>query len=289
MELENDKWVPTDASVSRRTLVSGLIGAGFALAVSPVEASYVQTSPDGLDAGMKTFKCADNVEMNVYVAHPKGAKKAPVIVIIQEIFGLHEHIQDVCRRFAKLGFYAVAPNLYQRQGDATKDPMSSIMADIVSKVPDAQVMSDVDSLMDWVGKQKQADAKKAGITGFCWGGRVVWLACAHGTRFKAGAAWYGRLDGNRTALTPTQPLDIATKLKAPVLGLYGAKDGGIPLTQIDAMKAVLPKTGISGEFVVYPEAGHGFHADYRPSYRADDAADGVKRLVAHFAKNGVKA
>ena len=149
MELEHDKWIPTDASVSRRTLVSGLIGAGFALAVSPVEASYVQTSPDGLDVGMKTFKCADNVEMNVYVAHPKGAKKAPVIVIIQEIFGLHEHIQDVCRRYAKLGFYAVAPNLYQRQGDATKAPMSSIMADIVSKVPDAQVMGDIDSLMDW--------------------------------------------------------------------------------------------------------------------------------------------
>ena len=289
MELENDKWVPTDASVSRRTLVSGLIGAGFAVAVSPVEGCYVQTSPDGLDAGMKTFKCADNLEMNVYVAHPKGAKKAPVIVIIQEIFGLHEHIQDVCRRFAKAGYLAIAPQLYARQGDPSQyTDIAKLMAEVVSKVPDAQVMADLDGAVQWA-TANGGDAARMGITGFCWGGRITWLYAAHGP-VKAGVAWYGRLVGQASELTPKHPVEIAPILKAPVLGLYGEKDTGIPLDTIDKMKAALasgsPQAKAS-EFVVYPDAPHAFHADYRASYRKEAAEDGWKRALAWFKTHGV--
>ena len=275
-------------NVTRRSLVKGVIGVGFALAVSPIEATVLQTGTDGIDVGLRVFPASNGHEMSAYVAFPVGVKRAPVIVVIQEIFGLHEHIQDVVRRFARLGFFAVAPNLYQRQGDATKAPMNRLMSDIVAKVPDAQVFADLDTLMEWVGKQPQANHKRAAITGYCWGGRIVWLACARSKSFRAGAAWYGRLDGARTEMTPLQPVDIATKLKAPVLGLYGGQDLGIPQTQIDSMKALLPPTGVSGEFIIYPEAGHGFHADYRPSYRAADAKDGVTKMLAHFAKNGVK-
>jgi len=212
----------------------------------------------------------------------------PVVLVVQEIFGVHEHIKDVCRRFAKEGYCAVAPELYARQGDVSKyTDYKQIFAEVVSKVPDAQVMSDLDAAVAWAAKSGSGDAARVGVTGFCWGGRITWLYAAHSAVLKAGVAWYGRLVGAATPLQPRYPIDVAAELKAPVLGLYGGQDQGIPLADVEKMRAALAAAKQPSEIHVYPDAPHGFHADYRPSFREADARDAWRRCLEWFRKNGV--
>ncbi len=291
-----DALVPgrtTDAGASRRTALRVALGAGFgvgyAAAALPVAAqTAVQTPADGLVAG-KVEIDVGGFKLPAFRAAPEGKTGLPVVLVIQEIFGVHEYIADVCRRFARAGYLAIAPELFVRQGDPSQiAEVSKLMSEIVSKVPDAQVMGDLDATVKWAGAHG-GDLARVGITGFCWGGRITWLYAAHGP-VKAGVAWYGRLVGQASDLTPKHPVDIAPILKAPVLGLYGEKDSGIPLDTVDKMKAAL-KTGSAAakasEFVVYPDAPHAFHADYRPSYRKEAAEDGWKRALAWFKTHGV--
>ncbi len=282
-----DSLVP-GLPLSRRTFVGGSLAAGFALAVQPaLGQSVVVTPADGLVAGEITVQAPDGVALKAYRAQPAGKGPFPTVLVVQEIFGVHEYIRDVCRRLARQGYQAIAPNLFQRQGDpAGIDSVADILAKVVSKVPDAQVLADLDATAAWAAANG-GDAARLGITGFCWGGRITWLYAAHNPKLKAGVAWYGRLTGVASAMTPQHPIDVVDKISAPVLGLYGAKDQGIPVSDVDDMRADLAKAGKRAEFVVYPDAGHAFHADYRPSYRAADAADGWGRLLAWFKASGL--
>ena len=271
----------------RRGFLKVALGTGFAVAALPVVAqNVIRTDATGLVSGTILVKIGGQ-DVPVYAAQPEGKTGLPVILVISEIFGVHEHIADMARRFAKQGYLALAPDLFVRQGDATKAPsMPELMKNIVGKTPDAQVMSDLDAIVDWA-RQNGGDTARLGITGFCWGGRITWLYAAHNPAVKAGVAWYGRLVGDSTPLTPQHPVDIAPALKAPVLGLYGAKDTGISQESIATMKAALAKGTSKSEFVVYPDSGHAFNADYRPSYVAADARDGYARCLAWFKANGV--
>jgi len=264
--------------------VTGL-AAGFALAVQPVSAQTIHTDTNGLTAGEVQIPTADG-HIPGYRAMPAKGKTFPVVLVVQEIFGVHEHIKDVCRRFAKRGYLAIAPELYARQGDVSKVADISQIMPIVSQVPDAQVMSDLDAAVAFAAKSGHGDTKRLGITGFCWGGRIVWLYAAHNAHLKAGVAWYGRLVGNTDPLHPQNPMDLAAQVKAPILGLYGGQDQGITQDSIAQMRGKLQAAHKPCEIVVYPDAGHGFHADYRPSYNAKDAADGDKRLYAWFKQHG---
>ena len=279
----------TERGASRRTALKAAIGVGYAAATLPIAAqTAIKTSADGLKAGPVKFK-VNGFDVPAYAAAPTGKTGLPVVLVIQEIFGVHEYIADTCRRFAKAGYLAIAPELYARQGDPRAYPdIPKLQAEVVSKVPDAQVMADLDGALGYAAANG-GDIGEAAITGFCWGGRIVWLYAATG-KVKAGVAWYGRLVGQAGELTPRHPIDLAGELKAPVLGLYGAKDQGIPLDTVDKMKAALA-TGTpaakASQFIVYPEAGHAFHADYRPSYLAGPAEDGWNRALAWFKANGV--
>ena len=271
---------------TRREFVITTLAAGFALAVRPVSAQTITTDAGGLEAGEVKIPAADGT-IPAYRAMPATGGPFPVVLVVQEIFGVHEHIKDVCRRFAKLGHMAVAPELYARQGDvAHMTDMNEIATKVVAKVPDAQVMSDLDAAANWAEQSGKGDVGKLGITGFCWGGRIVWLYAAHNPRVKAGVAWYGRLVGQATDLTPTYPLDVAPVLKAPVLGLYGGADAGIPAETVEQMRAALQAAGSPSQIVLYPDTPHGFHADYRPSYRKEQAQDGWKRLQEWLKKYG---
>jgi carboxymethylenebutenolidase len=225
-----------------------------------------------------------------YVAQPAGKTNLPIVLVVQEIFGVHEYIADTARRFAKEGYLAIAPELYARQGDPTQyGAIAELIAQVVNKVPDAQVMADLDGMVKWAAANG-GDANKVAVTGFCWGGRITWLYAAHSKAVKAGVAWYGRLVGQASELTPKHPIDLAASLNGPVLGLYGAADTGIPLDTVDKMKAALKEGSAAAkksEFVVYPDAPHAFHADYRPSFRKEPAEDGWKRAIAWFKANGV--
>ena len=260
---------------------------GYAAAVRPIAGSTViHTDSAGLEAGPVTI-ASGTFEMPAYRAQPQGGANLPVLLVVSEIFGLHEHIADVARRFAKQGYLALAPDLFIRQGDALKEPnVADLIKNIVSKTPDADVMADLDATVAWA-KANGGNTDKLGITGFCWGGRITWLYAAHNPRVKAGVAWYGRLLGDSNNITPRHPIDIAPTLKAPVLGLYGAKDQGIPLESIEKMKAALAQGSSKSTFVVYPNSGHAFHADYRPSYVEADAKDGWSRALAWFKAHGV--
>jgi len=284
---EHTKQVATP-EISRRQFVVTSLAVGFAAAVRPLQAATVVTTDTvGLSAG-EVMIPAGGTEIPGYRAMPVGAKRAPVVVVVQEIFGVHEHIQDVCRRLAKLGYLAVAPSLYARQGDVSKmTDIQKIVSEVVSRVPDAQVMADLDATVAWADGSGEGDTAKLGITGFCWGGRIVWLYAAHSARLKAGVAWYGRLTGVRNEFQPTSPIDVVEALRAPVLGLYGGADQGIPLSDVEKMRAALKAAHKASEIVVYPDAPHGFHADYRPSYRPEAAKDGWRRLQEWFKKNGV--
>ena len=289
IEQDFDSLTPT-RDFSRRDFVRTSVGSGFAAAVLPVVAqTTIKTDTNGLIAGEVTVPVGD-FKMPAYRAAPAGKANAPVVLVVSEIFGVHEHIADVARRFAKAGYFAVAPELFVRQGDAgSYGEIAKLMAEVISKVPDAQVMGDLDAANAWA-KSQGADTGKLAITGFCWGGRITWLYNAHSPSVKAAVAWYGRLVGASSAVTPAHPVDLTAKLNGPVLGLYGGADSGIPLDTIDKMKAALATGSAAAkksEFVVYPEAPHAFNADYRPSYRKEAAEDGWKRCLAWFKANGI--
>lgn len=270
---------------TRREFVVTTLAAGFALAVQPISAQTITTDANGLVAGEVKIPVAGG-EIPAYRAMPAKGKSFPVVLVVQEIFGVHEHIKDICRRFAKLGHMAIAPELYARQGDVSKLSDFNEIRKIVSQVPDAQVMSDLDAAVEYAKKSGSGNAAKLGITGFCWGGRIVWLYAAHNPNLKAGVAWYGRLVGQPNELQPKHPIDVAAQVKAPVLGLYGGKDTGIPLDTIEKMREAVKAAGGKSEIIVYPEAGHGFHADYRPGYNKEAAQDGWRRLQEWFKKYG---
>ena len=276
-----------DEGVDRRVFLKAAVGSGFAAATLPVAAqTLIKTDITGLSTGDHLI-VINGQEVPVYRAQPEGKINPPVILVISEIFGVHEHIKDVARRFAKQGYMAVAPDLFVRAGDAGSVPnIADLMRDIVGKTPDAQVMSDLDTVVNWAA-QRGGDTERLGITGFCWGGRITWLYAAHNPKVKAGVAWYGRLVGDATPNSPKHPVDIAQNLKTPVLGLYGGKDTGILLESVNRMKAELAKGNSKSEFVVYPDAGHAFHADYRPSFNEADAKDGWRRALDWFRNHGV--
>jgi carboxymethylenebutenolidase len=276
----------TKTALTRREFVVTTLATGFALAVQPVSAQTITTDTNGLIAGEVKIPVADG-QIPAYRAMPDKGASFPVVLVVQEIFGVHEHIKDMCRRFAKLGQVAIAPEMYARQGDVSKiTNINEIISTVVSKVPDAQVMSDLDATAAWAKRYSKGDVNKLAITGFCWGGRIVWLYATHNPQLKAGVAWYGRLVGPPDDLHPAHPVDIAAKLKAPVLGLYGGKDQGIPQDTIEKMRAAVKTAGGKSEIIVYPDAGHGFNADYRPGYDKTAAQDGFRRLQEWFKKYG---
>lgn len=270
---------------SRREFVMSALAGGFAAAVVPVSAQTITTDSKGLSAGEVKIKVADG-EMPAYRAMPAGGKNLPTVLVVQEIFGVHEHIKDVCRRFAKEGYLAIASELYARQGDVSKLKEIGEIFAVVNKVPDAQVMSDLDATAAWAAKNG-GNADKMAVTGFCWGGRITWMYAAHNPKLKAGVAWYGGLVRPATDMTPKHPIDIAATLKVPVLGLYGGADTGIPADTVEKMRDALKAANSASEIVVYADTPHGFHADYRPSYRPTEANDGWKRLMGWFMKYGV--
>lgn len=282
---------------SRRDFLAGSVASGFALAAQPVCAqTMVQTDTFDLFARMTSIP-TENGEIPAYMAMPATMRAAinpavssvPIVIVVQEIFGVHEHIKDVCRRFAKAGYMAVAPELFYRQGDVSKlKDNKEIFAQVVSKVPDWQVMRDIDATVRWA-ERNGGNRYKLGITGFCWGGRITWMYTAHNDYVKAGVAWYGRLVGDKNAMTPRHPVDVAANIRAPVLGLYGGDDAGIPQKTVDQMNAELKKRLMTDpSFIhVYPNTPHAFHADYRPSYREKEAWDGWDRCIAWFKKHGV--
>ncbi len=286
--MDKEEGLAHGIRMGRRAFVMTLV-SGFTLATGPLNAATIVTDTDGLDAGEVTIPVADG-KIPGYRARPKGKADAPVILVVHEVFGVHEHIRDICRRFAKLGYYAIAPSLYARFGDPGKYDMAhamDLMKDIVSKVPDDEVMSDLDSTVAFA-KNEGADTARLGITGFCWGGRIVWLYSAHNHDVKAGVAWYGPLAGQDSPLRPHTAIELASEVKAPVLGLYAGLDKNITAADIDAMKKALAASGNTASRIdVFPDAQHGFLADYRPSYNEADAKEGWSRALAWFKANGV--
>lgn len=284
----------TEEGATRRTALKVALGAGYAAAAMPIMAQTAITTPsEGLTTGQEIYDVAGST-VPFYYAQPYGKTNLPVVLVVHEIFGVHAHIADVCRRFAKAGYLAIAPELFARQGDPSSyTDIGKLLSELVSKVPDEQVMDDLDGALQWAA-DNGGDTRRVGITGFCWGGRITWLYCAHNPAIKAGVAWYGRLTDAANAMTPKHPIDLAPALKVPVLGLYGGKDSGIPLATVDAMKKALAAEAAKGnqaakasDFVVYPEAGHAFHADYRASYVKAAAEDGFQRALAWFKAKGV--
>ena len=279
-----------ESSFNRRRFCVTALGAGFALAVQPALAqSAITTDSQGLFVGEVKIPVGDG-EMLAYRAAPQGALSAPLVLVVSEIFGVHEYMRDVCRRLAKLGYFAVAPELFARQGDQRSiASIPEIQQKITSRTPDAQVMADLDAALAWAEKAG-GDGKRVAITGFCWGGRIAWLYAAHQPRLRAGAAWYGRLVGASNEFTPRHPGSLANELKAPVLGLYGGLDSGIPLETVEAMEAALKDGSDAAQassIHVYDNAPHAFHADYRPSYRKEEAEDAWRRMLAWFREKGV--
>ena len=280
----------TEAGATRRTALKSALGVGFAASVLPVMAqTVIKTPTDGLTVGEVTID-VKGYKMPAYRAMPAGKTNLPVVLVLSEVFGVHEHIADVANRFARVGYLAIAPELFVRQGDAQSyGEVAKLIAEVVSKVPDAQVMGDLDATIAWAGANG-GDVQRVGVTGFCWGGRQTWLYAAHSKSIKAGVAWYGRIVGAQNELTPRNPIDIAGQLNGPVLGLYGEADTGIPLDGVEKMKAALAAGNAASkasQFVVYKDAPHAFHADYRPSYRKEAADDGWKRCLAWFKQHGV--
>ena len=270
----------------RKFIATATLATGFAIAVPPILAQVINTDNQGLIAGEVKIPVQDG-KIPAYRAMPARGNSFPIVLVIQEIFGVHEHLQDICRRFAKLGYLAIAPELFIRQGDVSKLSSIDEIRPIVAKVPDGQVLSDLDATVNWAVKSCRGNAERLGITGFCWGGRITWLYAAHNPQVKAGVAWYGRLVGDATEITPKHPIDIASTLKTPVLGLYGGKDTGIPIDTVEQMRSRLQSGSSQSEIIVYPDAPHAFFADYRPSYRETEAKEGWQRLQAWFKKYGV--
>ena len=276
--------------LTRRGFVRSAVGSGFAAAVLPVAAETIRTDSSGLSAGEVTIASGE-FKLPAYRAMPTGKTGLPVVLVVSEIFGVHEHIADVARRFARLGYLAIAPELFVRQGDAQSyGEIAKLLDEVVNRAPDAQVLADLDACVAWAGANG-GDVSRLAVTGFCWGGRITWLYAAHQSAVKAGVAWYGQLVGPPpSALRPAHPVDVVGRLHAPVLGLYGEADAGIPLAAVERMKAALAGGSAAAkrsEIVVYPGAPHAFHADYRPTYRKEPADDGWRRCVAWLKVNGV--
>ncbi|MEI9812857.1 MAG: dienelactone hydrolase family protein [Acidobacteriota bacterium] len=279
--------LPDIPAENRRQFLVTKLAVGFALAVSPAGAQTIQTDTKGLIAGEVKIPVAGG-DIPGYRAMPSRGTNFPVVLVVQEIFGVHEHIKDICRRLAKSGYCAVAPELYARQGDVSKiENIQEILTTVVSKVPDTQVMSDLDAALEWAVRSSRGNRQRVAITGFCWGGRITWMYAALSMNVKAAAAWYGHLEDPVSAMTPKHPLDYAGALKAPVIGFYGGKDAGIPQTSVEKMRAALNVIGSPSQIVVYPEADHGFNADYRPSYNKEAAQDAWAKMLAWFKRNGV--
>lgn len=275
------------AAPTRRLALQTALGIGYAASAFPLMAqTAIKTSGEGLKEGEVTID-VHGFKMPAYRSMPAGKSNLPVVLVISEIFGVHEYIADVTRRLAKAGYLAIAPELFVRQGDPSMyGELAKLQSEIIAKVPDTQVMGDLDACVQWAGNHG-GNAQKVAITGFCWGGRITWLYAAHNPRLKAAVAWYGRMEGQTNANNPKHPIELANQLKAPVLGLYGAADTGISVDSVDRMKAALAQAASSGnpaaqtsQFVVYPDAPHAFHADYRPTFRAEPAADGWRRAMA---------
>jgi carboxymethylenebutenolidase len=290
LKTEFNALLPGQSTPSRRSALKVALGVGYAATALPIMAqTAIKTSSDGLKTGEISFE-VNGFKVPAFFAAPEGKTNLPVVLVVQEIFGVHEYIADTARRFAKAGYLAIAPELYARQGDPTKyGEIAKLMAEVVSKVPDAQVMADLDGAVTWAGAHG-GNTQKLAITGFCWGGRITWLYAAHNAKVRAAAAWYGRLVGQSSPLTPQHPLDLVGQLKAPVLGLYGGKDGGIPVDTVAKMQNALAqgsKAAQASRFVLFPDAPHAFHADYRPSYRKDAADEGWTQTLAWFKAHGV--
>ena len=282
----------TQHTATRRTALKVALGVGYTAAAGDIMAqTAVKTSSEGLKTGEIMVE-VNGFKVPAYTAAPAGKTNLPVVLVIQEIFGVHEYIADTARRFAQMGYLAIAPELYARQGDPSNyNVMADLIKEVVSKVPDAQVMADLDGMVKWAAANG-GDVNKLAITGFCWGGRITWMYAAHNKAVKAGVAWYGRLEGAPDPLSPTNPIDLVANINGPVLGLYGGADTGIPQASIDKMKSALATGSAAAkkaEFVVYDGAPHAFHADYRPSYRKEAAEDGFKRALAWLKANGVAA
>ena len=277
------------SAIGLRDLLTAWLPQGFAKSVQPIASTVITTDDKGLVAGEVKLATRDG-PVPAYRAMPDRNGKFPVILVVQEIFGVHEHIKDVCRRLAKLGYFAIAVELYHRQGDVTQyTDNQEIFAKVVNHVPDSQVMSDLDAAVVYAEATGKADTSRLGITGFCWGGRITWTYCVHNPNVKAAVAWYGRLVApEKAALQPAYPVELAAHVKVPVLGLYGGQDASIPLDHVEKMRAALKAANnTTSDIVVYPEAPHAFYADYRPNYRKEAAEDGWKRMQAWFKQHGV--
>jgi carboxymethylenebutenolidase len=270
-------------------LLAPWLPQGYARIVRPIASTAISTDTKGLVAGEVKIQTMTG-PVPAYRAMPEKGGKLPVVLVIQEIFGVHEHIKDVCRRLAKLGYFAISVELYFRQGDVTKlTDNQEIFAKVVNHVPDSQVMSDLDAAVVYAESTGKADTARLGVTGFCWGGRITWTYCAHNPKVRAGVAWYGRLVAPaRAPLQPAYPVELAPHLKAPVLGLYGGADASIPVEHVEQMRVALKAANDSvSNIVVYDGAPHAFYADYRPNYRKEAAEDGWKRMQDWFRKYGV--
>jgi carboxymethylenebutenolidase len=277
---------PPSRQLSRRAFVVGSLASGFALAVLPVSAETITTDAKGLVAGEVKIP-APGGEIPAYRAMPAAGGPFATVLVVHEIFGVHEHIKDICRRLAKAGYFAVAPALYAREGDVTgMGDMKDVMK-VVSKVPDSQVAADLDATVAWAANTGKADTAKLGVVGFCWGGRQVWLYAAHNPSLKAGVAWYGVLRWTKNKLTPKDPIDLVSQMNAQVLGLYGGADEHIPTSQAEELRVSLKAAGKPSEIIIYPNTPHGFNADYRPSYRPKQAKDAWQRMLAWLKEHGV--
>lgn len=272
---------------SRRGFVMTGLMSGLTLATTRVEAQVIRTDNAGIEAGEVRIPAGDG-PMPGYRAVPEGAGPFPVVLVIEEIFGVHDYIKDVCRRLAKAGYCAVAPELYARQGDlSTMTDAKQIVRDVISKTPEAQWIADLDAAAAYAGSAAKGDLGRLGAMGWCRGGRGAWLYAAHRRDLKAAVAWYGPLQGERTEIQPRTAGDVAAEINAPLLALYGGADAGIPVATVEEARDRAKAAGKSVELVVYPEAPHGFHADYRPSYRREPAEDGWRRALAFLKANGV--
>jgi carboxymethylenebutenolidase len=284
MGASSDNVYGLQSEVSRRAFIVSSLAAGFALAVLPVSAETITTDTKGLTAGEVKIP-VEAGSIPGYRAMPQSGGPFPTILVVQEVFGVHEHIKDICRRLAKAGLFAMAPALYAREGDVARMSDMRQIRQVVAKVPERQVASDLDATVVWAKSTEKADTSRLGIVGFCWGGRQVWLYAAHNPQLKAGVSWYGVLQRPKSDMTPENPIDLVQHINAPILGLSGGADPAIPVAQIDAMRAALKAAGKPSEIIVYPDTPHGFNADYRPSYRPQQARDGWRRMLAWFKQH----
>ena len=276
-----------DSGFSRRSFVMISLASGFAVASHPVLAQAIVTDSAGLVAGEVSVPVAGG-KIPAYRAMPAKPGKYPVLLVVQEIFGVHEHIKDMCRRFAKLGYYVIAPEMYARQGDVSKmADIGTILSTVVAKVPDAQVNADLDAAVAFAGASGNGNTARLGLVGYCWGGRAAWVYALHNSKLKAAVSYYGLLDGMKSPIKPQDPVEFAATLKVPVLGLYAGIDDFVKPAVIDQMRAGLVKSGSGSEIVIFPNVNHGFNADYRPTYDKAAATYAQKLTTDWLKERGV--